>query len=262
MESLEELNKICQKPRYKETGNWMVRHCLRDAALPMTWLLLHTPVTANQVTLASLAIGLLGVTLLAFPGRGFLLAGALMLQFWYYLDHVDGQIARYRKTASLSGRFFDFLTHHTIHGTLFFGLGVCAFQWTGSLFFVVWGFAASISILLFSLCEDTKHKTFYEALTGGGAFEVLAKEEIPPAEKEAGGWRRWYSRLHKACEIHVAMNALTAAAVLAFPLWDFRLPIFLFYGLAAPFLAAAKAAYLIRGRRVDLDYAATFRRLR
>ena len=104
MESLKELNVICQKPDYKTKGNWYVRTILRDAALPVTWLLLHTKITADQVTLASLAVALLGMIALALPGTGWFVAGVLLLQLWYYLDHVDGQIARYRKTVSLTGR--------------------------------------------------------------------------------------------------------------------------------------------------------------
>src|SRR5437762_1650191 len=104
VESLKELNRICQKPRYREVGNWMVRYVLRDLALPFTWLLLHTPVTANQVTLASLVVGLFGISLFAATSNASFLTGTLLLQLWYLLDHVDGQIARYRKTACLSGR--------------------------------------------------------------------------------------------------------------------------------------------------------------
>ena len=70
VEPLNELNRICQKPDYKKTGNWYVRHIVREAALPMTWLLLHTRITANQVTAVSLAASLLGMISLAIPGLG------------------------------------------------------------------------------------------------------------------------------------------------------------------------------------------------
>src|SRR3989338_3961306 len=108
VESLKELNNICQKPRYKEVGNWMVRNILRDAALPITWALLHTPVTANQVTLASLGIGLFGILLMAFVGKGWFLLGALLLQAWYLLDHVDGRNTPHPPTTPLPRRFFFF----------------------------------------------------------------------------------------------------------------------------------------------------------
>jgi phosphatidylglycerophosphate synthase len=268
VEPLKELSARCQKPRYKEVGNWMVRNILRDAALPVTWLLLHTPVTANQVTLASLAVGLVGLLLFAFPSSTLFLTGALLLQLWYFLDHVDGQIARYRGTASLTGRFFDFVTHHLIHGSLFFSLGVYAYQVTGSFFFVVWGFVASISILLFNLIQDTKYKTFFERVSGLRGLEVILKGEARGGyigTGEGSYARKVFSLLHKACEIHVLMNILTLASFLEIifrPEASLRFWLFLFYGIATPLLAGGKITYLILGRKIDEEYEASFQEIR
>jgi len=265
VESLKELNQLCQKPQYTTVGNWMVRHILRDLALPITWLLLHTSVTANQVTLFSLVIGLGGIFLFAFPPTSAFLAGALLLQFWYLLDHVDGQIARYRKTACLSGRFFDFLTHHVIHGMIFFSLGFYAFHVTGQLFFVVWGFLASMAMTFFNLTHDTKHKTFYEKLISFKAVQIQAAESAvsvsgPP--KSAGVSQKVFSFLHKVSEIHVLMNILTAAALLEIALKlpiDLRFCLFVFYGLAAPLIAVTKITYMIIYRKIDQEFENQFR---
>ncbi len=270
VEPLGELGKICQKPRYKEAGNWMVRTFLRDAALPITWLLLHTGVTANQVTTASLLIGLLGIFFLALPGAFFFLAGALLLQLWYLLDHVDGQIARYRKTACLSGRFFDFLTHHVIHSALFFALGAYAANRTGQAFFYLFGFAASLGIMTFNLVHDTKYKTFFEKLLAETSWK--RREGMPVSEKPSNSVsskpegnrrvRRVFSWIHKFCEIHVAMNLLTACAFLTLipsvSFMDFRFLFFGLYFLAGPFLAIVKSHYLIGGRRIDEEFNSLF----
>ena len=45
---------------------------------------------------------------------GWIVAAGL-LQLWYLLDHVDGQLARLRGTASLDGVQLDFLMHHTVN---------------------------------------------------------------------------------------------------------------------------------------------------
>ncbi len=262
VESLSELNKICQKPRYREAGNWMVRKFLRDAALPVTWLLLHTPVTANQVTLVSLLIGLMGIGLFACPSPGAFLWGVILLQLWYFLDHVDGQIARYRKTACLTGRFFDFLTHHVIHGALFFALGFYAFGKLGSPRWIVWGALASFSIMIFNLLQDTKTKTFVEKLMAVKTVEVKS----PPAvssfvETKRSGLHRTFSLLHKLCEIHVLMNILTAAAILQFALrlpLDFRLILLVAYGVIMPILAISKSVVWITRHKVDEDFSRHF----
>jgi phosphatidylglycerophosphate synthase len=268
VESLKELNKICQKPRYKEAGNWMVRNILREAALPLTWLLLHTPVTANQVTLTSLIVGVLGGLLFGLDGRVSFLGGSLLLELWYYLDHVDGQIARYRKTASLTGRFFDFVTHHVIHGVTLFALGWHVFAVTGAPFFVLWGFAASFAITLFNVAQDAKCKTFYERLAAMDHIEVLRKSDDVAAPEEParvegfGAFRRAFSFVHKACEIHVLMNVLTGAAILEMFVWrsvDFRSLLFLGYGMMCPVLAVTKVSHWILARRIDGEFDGTFR---
>ncbi len=270
MESLKELNKICQKPQYREKGNLMVRYFLRDAALPMTWLLLHTPVTANQVTLAALVIGALAGFFLGLPGTGAFVAGALLLQFWYYLDHVDGQIARYRGTAGLTGRFFDFLMHHLIHAMVPFALGFFVFHRTGASFFLLWGFGASLAIFSFNLVHDIKYKTFFEKLMSlsnpglktGTENRTEAAAEAPAGTAVRKSWlHRGFSWLHKLCEIHILMNVLTGAALVQalFGTGDWRFLLGLFYGTAMPLIAIVKITYLIQRREIDDEFERTCR---
>jgi len=268
VESLSELNRLCQKPRYKEVGNWMVRHLVRDAALPVTWLLLHTQITANQVTLISLLAGIVGVSLLAFPSSGFFLAGAVLMQAWYLLDHVDGQIARYRKTASLTGRFFDFMTHHLMHGVVFFGLGVFCFQnGNRNIFPLVWGFVASLSVMMFNLSYDAKYKTFFERIALMKRLEIVSCREGHSSHAHSEGkdfLKSVFSVVHKACEIHVLMNVLTIAAVLQMIFgWstDARVVLFWFYGIAAPLIAITKIAFWIVRREIDTEFESSFREI-
>ncbi len=47
--------------------------------------------------------------------------GLAFLAFW--LDHVDGQVARWRGSSSLDGVYLDYLMHHVANLTLGFALG-------------------------------------------------------------------------------------------------------------------------------------------
>lgn len=261
MESLDELNRICQKPRYKEVGNWMVRNILRDAALPVTWVLLHTPITANQVTLVSFFVGLIGIIFFGLISPVSFLWGAILLQVWYLLDHVDGQVARYRKTASLSGRFFDYVMHHIIHMIILFSLGIYSYRMSGSGLYVLWGFAASVSIMTFNLISDVKCKTFFEWMV---AYQKPFKATMPPEKSRVFEgknplFRMLFSVLHKLCEVHVMMNVLTGAALLQLTMkeWvDLRFVLFFVYGIVAPLIAVAKISYIITQRRIDEELSA------
>ncbi len=267
VEPLDQIRDRCQKPRYKQVGNWMVRHILRDAALPLTWLLLHTPVTANQVTTAAFVSGVLGCVLMALPSAGAFLAGALLLQLWYYLDHVDGQIARYRQTACLTGRFYDFVMHQAVHGLILFALGLHVFHLTGQIFFVIWGFAGSFCSMMFNYYYDAQYKTFFEKLMTVKTVGISKPPEPGPSAKSGAvrksPAKKLFSFLHKSHEIHVMMNILTLAALLQLlPLargFAWRPALFLFYGLAAPLLAAVKLIYILRHRTIDADFNARFK---
>ena len=263
VESLKELNLICQKPNYKKVGNWMVRRILRDAALPVTWLLLHTPITANQVTFISLIVGLIGIVCFAFPAKSVFLIGALLLQLWYFLDHVDGQIARYRKTASLSGRFFDFMTHHVIHSVAFFSLGFYCLLVSGAAFFLVWGFLTSLGITLFNLTFDVKYKTFFERLVTAKTITVesSATGSDFPLKRRGSFFRNAFSLCHKISEVHVLMNIVTIAAFLQFftpiPI-DLRFLLFTLYGIVVPFITTTKIIYLISAKKIDQEFNSLF----
>ena len=257
VEPLSELNKLCQKPDYKTKGNWYVRTILRDAALPLTRLLLHTPITANQVTLISLVVALFGMFVLAFPSPAAFFFGALLLQLWYYLDHVDGQIARYRKTASLTGRFLDFLTHHIVHPVLFFSLGLYCFLASYLIIFVVWGFLSALAIFVFNVMHDAKYKTFFEKLEQeGGAIQPKGKSAQAPGKEPVSFARRVFSFLHKLCEIHVMMNILTLAAVfqLFWQAVDFRFLLFILYGILSPSILVLKLGYTLKTKKIDQEY--------
>lgn len=262
VESLKELSAKCQKPQYKKVGNWMVRHILRDAALPMTWLLLHTSVTANQVTLFSIFVGIAASVCFAVPSSGFFLTGALLLQFWYYLDHVDGQIARYRGTACLSGRFFDFVTHHLIHAIIIFPLGVYAYQKSGAFIFVLLGFIGSLGSVMFNLIYDVQYKTFFEKIVSLKTLEIKGAGQsagennpLPVSVK-----KRIFEIGHKSHEIHVMMNILTLGALLEvfIRFIDFRFILFIYFAAAAPFLAAVKTAHFIKTKKIDQSFDETF----
>jgi len=261
VEPLNELRVKCQKPQYKEVGNWMVRTFLRDAALPCTRLLLHTNITANQVTFVSLIIGILGFFCFAIEGPVYFVLGSFLLQFWYYLDHVDGQLARYYGKASLTGRFFDFITHHIIHAPIYFFLGIYCYYLSGSFLFVLWGFVTSFSLMIFNLVNDTKYKTFFERLEKNN--QITLKHLSNPSSQSSGVksrpiLKKGFSFIHKANEIHVLMNVLTLSSLLQLliPTLDFRFFLFFFYGITAPLLAVAKITYIISRQKIDEDYAA------
>ena len=77
---------------------------VRHLSWRVTGVLARTPVTANQVTLAAIAAGLLGVWFFTQPGLAPPFLGAGCFAVFYLFDHCDGEVARLK---GIESRFGD-----------------------------------------------------------------------------------------------------------------------------------------------------------
>ncbi|MDE2491495.1 MAG: CDP-alcohol phosphatidyltransferase family protein, partial [Elusimicrobia bacterium] len=96
----------------------------RRLSLVLTRLMLPWPITPNQVTAASLVLGLLGAWWLAAPSAERQLWGALLLWFCCLLDGCDGEIARLKLHQTRWGGEFDLLADHVAHLATFVALPI------------------------------------------------------------------------------------------------------------------------------------------
>lgn len=86
----------------------------RPVAYLFVRLALPTPLSANGMTVMSILTGLLGASLLRFPGRMQQLVGAALLLLYAILDCADGQLARARGTSSRLGRILDGMSDYIV----------------------------------------------------------------------------------------------------------------------------------------------------
>jgi phosphatidylglycerophosphate synthase len=117
------LREICHRGKLaKDRRAWYAAS--RGIAIYITWLLIHTGVTANQVTLMTVTLALAGVVVLATGPAWLALCGAGALLAYHLLDKVDGDVARFRRTFSVVGVYLDEVGHGIAFGGLFLGLGM------------------------------------------------------------------------------------------------------------------------------------------
>ena len=83
-------------------------------------------ITPNQVTVASMAIGVVAAAAFATGERWGLVAGAILLQASFTADCVDGQLARYTRNFSSLGAWLDSMFDRSKEYLAFAGLAVGA----------------------------------------------------------------------------------------------------------------------------------------
>jgi phosphatidylglycerophosphate synthase len=89
---------------------------------------LRTPLSANHVSVLGLVVGLISVYLFSLGQWFHLILGASLLHLFLILDCTDGEVARYRKTAGMSGRYVEGMVHPILRSAIFIGLGLGIFK--------------------------------------------------------------------------------------------------------------------------------------
>jgi len=264
-----ELRAVVQKDRHREIGNWLARRVARPSAVYGTWLAVRLGVSANQVTFTALVVGLAGAAALASGDRLGLVAAAALGHLAFWLDHVDGQVARWRGTASLDGVYYDYIMHHVVNMALGFALGFGLAVRTGRVEWAAAGFAISLGWAVLSLHNDCRYKAFIQRLkSASGSYRVdggAGGRPSPPPRWPRRGLGVVTHPAYKACEPHVVLLSLTGGALLAIIApwaWEWCWRVYV-GGMAvgAPLLGAARVQRAVTRRATDSEFQAWFQPL-
>lgn len=246
MESVKELRRICQEPR-RLYDTWHGRKIARRISIYITIIFLRLGLSANFATGLFLLCGICGSLILILGTKSALFISALVFQLWYVLDHVDGEIARYKKQTSLTGIYFDNISHYIVHPLFFFCLGLGSFLRTGGLLNLIAGFVAGLSLVLINIIVDM--------------YEFMLKDKgkaINEGQKQSNGksnrsiLRKLFSLLHQLCTFPVIIDVFIAFALMNLILKKDSIVIFLwFYAFFATFVWIGRLSYFILTRKLD-----------
>jgi phosphatidylglycerophosphate synthase len=95
----------------------------RPLARPLTRLLLPTRITPNQISIASIALSLVGCWIAAGPSYGAHVIGMLILFAGSVVDCNDGEVARLRLEGSTTGAWLDAIGDDLARLALLLGIG-------------------------------------------------------------------------------------------------------------------------------------------
>ncbi len=156
--SLREVRAIAQPPAYSlGPFDGAYRACSIYLSMPLA----RWGATPNGITVAWIVLGLAGTAMLVPPIWWMRVAGALVLNFSYLLDFVDGEVARLTDRRSRVGGYVDLVGHGLIKTALPLATGMAAaLSWREPLF-VLAGSLAAIAVI----AGDSGR--FYAACTSG-----------------------------------------------------------------------------------------------
>jgi len=155
----------------------------RRISLPISLVLIRTPITANQISVAIVALGVWAGWLFSRGTYAASVLGAAVSLAASILDGCDGEVARLKYQESRFGCWLETVGDYTYYVALFIGVMVGAARSTGADVFFDLGFAAvggfvitaCLMILLRQRMTGAQPERFGEAskaqfVSGGGAW--------------------------------------------------------------------------------------------
>ena len=238
MESWKEFSKKIEKDQTDLKADWYGRFFVWKISAPITYLLVRTPISANQVTVIQEIIGTIGAIMLAVPSIKIMLLGIFLIQFGFILDCVDGEVARYKGQSSVRGVFLDLIGHQIVIPFYIFFTSLGVFVRTGQIDALVVGFLGALFIIpterlallsvINSMIEKKGNRNY--------SIDVIGDDEIQVPDNNLTIQKRngWFWAIKKKWSYPDSMNMLTLFVITeyffpTFKLWSLDLsPTYIF----------------------------------
>ena len=213
MESWKEFSKKIEKDQTDLKADWYGRFFVWKISAPITYLLVRTPISANQVTVIQEIIGTIGAIMLAVPSIKIMLLGIFLIQFGFILDCVDGEVARYKGQSSVRGVFLDLIGHQIVIPFYIFFTSLGVFVRTDQIDALVVGFLGALFIIpterlallsvINSMIEKKGNRNY--------SIDVIGDDDIQVPDNNLTIQKRngWFWAIKKKWSYPDSMNMLT-----------------------------------------------------
>lgn len=149
-ESIAELREKCQKGRVvkgRRGEHWIARRLYRRVSIYFTKEFLALGLSANQVSVLSLAVSVIAAVMFASGEFAYSAAAGILVFVAQATDYSDGEVARYRKTAGEKGERVEYVLGHLDIPLYFIGAGLGAMKVTGRVEFAAMGAVCAVLIM-------------------------------------------------------------------------------------------------------------------
>ena len=156
------------KKKNSRSSLW-IQLWVRKFSFPITYVFINTGWSANQVSVLSWIVIFIAAVCLSINNFWWMLAGALLTNFWLVLDCVDGNIARVKKLNSFMGDYFDAVAGYGPFSFTTMALGIDAYNTSTFLpeeyrcIFLIIGGVAAFSNLYMRLIHQKYLNCYFAA---------------------------------------------------------------------------------------------------
>jgi phosphatidylglycerophosphate synthase len=144
-----EVDKERDKPVISHSDSPIIdRYIIRKISGFITWLLVKTPVTPNQVTIISLILGIASAAFFSHGAHTYTIIAGLFYFISTVFDQCDGEVARYKQMTSDFGKTFDIIVDSIVNATITIGITIAIYKTNGSGLSIIAGLLAMTGIVI------------------------------------------------------------------------------------------------------------------
>lgn len=232
-----------------KTDIWIVRNLTRKISTRISWLILksYPEVTPNKISSINFVIGSLGCLLFILGTNSFYaVVGALLACFWMFLDHSDGEIARFTNRKSVPGLFLELTFDLFVISSLFVSISFFVFRTTSDLFLLISGLISSIFFLMVRLTTANQFWALFKSGKKNVVIRPLTNNEITKKYHFMNKITMKTLRLIENLEHHLSHSANIVWYLLAAALVDLIIhPEIIIFGVHFTPLSVILVGYLV-----------------
>jgi phosphatidylglycerophosphate synthase len=143
----------------------------RPLAVIIAKKLAKTNITPNQISFLGFLIAVPAALLFIIGGHFYVLLGGILAFLSYFMDSLDGSLARIKKIASNYGKWIDMACCQFGEIFLFFGITLGIYLKTGSILIWIFGFLAISAVLRMNVMYNAMRRLFPKG------YNIIQKEK-------------------------------------------------------------------------------------
>jgi CDP-L-myo-inositol myo-inositolphosphotransferase len=178
-----EVEKMSNQPAISHSDSPIIdRYIIRKISGFITWLLVKTPVTPNQVTIISLILGIVSAAFFSHGAHTCTIIAGMFYFVSTVFDQCDGEVARFKHKESEFGRAFDIIVDSIVNAAIVIGITIAIYKANGSGLTIVAGLLAMMGIVISLLLttyfssenkKDTGTKEMLDKLNNKDFFYII-----------------------------------------------------------------------------------------